>query len=350
MSPALSFRRHGAIGTYVSTIRRGLRSLDPRSLSTVAGITGRQYVPGHILQSGSELLPFTTVQASCEGNSYILKYMPNRRWFDHLQSVAANFGHSSRLLMPVDSNEQESAVILPKFSNSLSRIIENNLEFPDGVRSKVLVSVAEAIKEMHDQDWLHLDICPDNVLINYSSDGNGEKTVKNVALGAFECAHKLDDGLAMCVQYPIGDVTWRSLETQTGTFISKASDIYSFGLLCLYTLGAKDLLVYDDVEELQKKKFTLQQEILARHLALFGPTLPEALMSRIKKEIWHKELNAAATAASKTLEMNPKWSFRYWGGSLGPEAYDLFSRMTNLNPWARPTIEQVLKHSVWDED
>lgn len=73
------------------------------------------------------------------------------------------------------------------------------------------------------------DVKPDNILINCTCDDNGNKTVTDVALGDFDIAFKLEPGLLL--RYAIGNVMWRSLEGQTASGVTKASDIYSFGLV-----------------------------------------------------------------------------------------------------------------------
>ena len=54
--------------------------------------------------------------------------------------------------------------------------------------------------------------------------------------------------------------------------------------------------------------------------------------------------------AEQALKEAPHLSFKQWGEVLGPGAMDLFSRMTQLDPTARPTIDQVLAHEWWQEN
>lgn len=75
------------------------------------------------------------------------------------------------------------------------------------------------------------DIKPDNILVDWACDDDGNKTVTNVVLGDFDIVFKLQDGKLIHTPYAIGNVMWRSLEGQTICGLSKASDIYSFGLV-----------------------------------------------------------------------------------------------------------------------
>ena len=72
---------------------------------------------------------------------------------------------------------------------------------------------------------------PDNILVNWSIDTGGEKTVSDVALGDFDIAFKSQGGKACETSSAIGNAMWRSPEGQTGRGVTKASDIFSFGLV-----------------------------------------------------------------------------------------------------------------------
>lgn len=75
---------------------------------------------------------------------------------------------------------------------------------------------------------------PDNVLANWAYDAEGEKIVSDVALGDFDLVFKSKNGASCYTPYAIGNAMWRSPEGQTGRAVTKASDIYSFGLVVRY--------------------------------------------------------------------------------------------------------------------
>lgn len=72
---------------------------------------------------------------------------------------------------------------------------------------------------------------PDNVLVNWDCNAEGEYRVSNAALGDFDLAFKSENGASYSSPYAIGNVMWRSPEGQTGREMTKASDIFSFGLV-----------------------------------------------------------------------------------------------------------------------
>lgn len=72
---------------------------------------------------------------------------------------------------------------------------------------------------------------PDNILVNWTCDEQGNATVTNVALGDFDIAYKSENGEPRQTPYAIGNAMWRSPEGQTGMGVTKASDMFSFGLV-----------------------------------------------------------------------------------------------------------------------
>jgi serine/threonine protein kinase len=132
-------------------------------------------------------------------------------------------------------------------------LIQHDPEFLAAGRLKILRQVGEAIQELHNKDWIHIynlflleghrmiffransrtlaDIKPDNVLVNWHSDKVGSKTVSNAALGDFDLVFRLENAKPCNTPYAIGNAMWRSPEGQTGKGVTRASDIYSFGLV-----------------------------------------------------------------------------------------------------------------------
>ncbi len=73
----------------------------------------------------------------------------------------------------------------------------------------------------------------DNVVVDWSADGEGRPRIEKVALGDFDCCLRLkgDKLLDLPRGVRLGNVMWRSPEAQAGKGIGKASDVFSHGLL-----------------------------------------------------------------------------------------------------------------------
>ena len=75
------------------------------------------------------------------------------------------------------------------------------------------------------------DIKPDNILVNWTCDEEGTKTITDVALGDFNIAWECPTNAVIIGPHAVGNHMWRSPEAQTGRGMSKASDVLSFGLV-----------------------------------------------------------------------------------------------------------------------
>jgi serine/threonine protein kinase len=210
-----------------------------------------------------------------------------------------------------------------------------------------------------------VDVKPDNILVNWTCDKDGNKTVTDVALGDFDIAFKSEGGESRQTPYAIGNAMWRSPEGQTGRGVTQASDIFSLGLVvgepcsnsrihanlcaqCIYALGGGELLLISNYQELVKHGISPEQEILTRHFSYFGP-VSDGLLKQVNNEKWCNALSGASKIAEEAVKEQPELRFERWGEELGPEAQNMISGMTNPDPTARITIDQVLTHRWWQQ-
>ncbi|KAF2501016.1 kinase-like protein [Lophium mytilinum] len=315
--------------------------------STIVGKSGRVYAQSKVLQRHSKNPKLSIFKAESENESFVLKRV-SRPFYDLSLRLAAEFRNSRRLRMHVDCNQEEGILVYPYFRSTLLALQQEDPDMPATERIKILRRTGEAIQELHGKDWMHIDVKPDNILVNWTADQEGNKTVSDVALGDFDLAFKSESGQPRQTPYAIGNAMWRSPEGQTGKGVTKASDMFSFGLVCIYALGGGELLLLNDYEELVKHGISAEQEVLTRHFAYFGP-LPEGLLKHVNDEDWCNALKGASELAEKAVEDQPEMRFEHWGRELGPEIQTMISGMTNLDPTARTTMEQVLMHQCWGD-
>ncbi|KAK5651308.1 hypothetical protein OQA88_12603 [Cercophora sp. LCS_1] len=315
--------------------------------STIVGKSGRVYVQGEVLQRRQD--PKLSI-FKAENDSFVLKRVP-RPFFELSQRLATEFAGSHRLRMHLDSNREEDILIYPYFKDTLLALIKGDAaDLSLAGRKKILRCVGEAIQELHSKNWIHIDVKPDNILVNWSCDEPGNKKIGHVALGDFDIAYQSEHGEPRQTRHAIGNAMWRSPEGQTGRGVTKASDVFSFGLVCIYTFGGGDLLILsgDEYQELARRGISPEQEMLTRHFSSFGPAT-EGLLQQVGSAAWCDALKEASAMAELAAKEEPERRFEHWGKDLGPAMQDIISKMTNPDPTARMTIDQVMMHPWWQE-
>ncbi|KAJ8106331.1 hypothetical protein OPT61_g9608 [Boeremia exigua] len=268
-----------------------------------------------------------------EGQSFVFKRV-SKPFLDLSSRLAADFSKSCRLRMHVDLNEDENILIYPYYQHTLLGLLQEGLNVSDAARQKILRRTGEAIQELHSKDWIRIDIKPDNVLVNWTHDEEGTKTITDVALGDFDPAYKCETGALLQSTHAAGNSMWRN--------------IYSFGLVCIYALGAGEVLLLNDYSYLVEHGITPEQEVLTRHFAYFG-SANGGLLKHVDSKIWTKALQAASQVAEETVQEQPEMKFDVWGHELGTEAQKMIAEMTKIDPRARSTIDQVMTHAWWQE-
>jgi hypothetical protein len=87
---------------------------------------------------------------------------------------------------------------------------------------------------------------------------------------------------------------------------------------------------------------------MTRHFCYFGP-VSDGHLKYINDENWSRALTGSSKTAEEEVKARPEIKFEHWGKDLGAETQDMIAGMTNIDPTARITIEQVLAHPFWQE-
>lgn len=112
------------------------------------------------------------------------------------------------------------------------------------------------------------------------------------------------------------------------------------------------MLIMDDdtAKELKENGIPPEQEIVVRHFMYFGP-LPEGLLRHVNDESWTTLFRAASEIAETEASEDPDCRLERWSADnaphLTPEARNMITKMTRLDPAQRASIDEVLKHPWW---
>ncbi|KAI0809769.1 hypothetical protein GGR55DRAFT_165823 [Xylaria sp. FL0064] len=124
-------------------------------VSTIVGESGRVYVQGEVLRRNREDHDHSVFKAESENKSFVVK-RPHPLFYISSVLLADEFTGSRRLRMHVDCNYEEGILIYPYYKSTLLSLIQNHSDFPPLQRRKILRHVAEAIKELHSKNWIHI--------------------------------------------------------------------------------------------------------------------------------------------------------------------------------------------------
>jgi hypothetical protein len=74
-----------------------------------------------------------------------------RPFYDLSERLARDFESPHRLRVHTDCNQEESVLVYTYFKSTLLSLIQDDLDCPAEGRQ-----VGEAIKELHNKDWIHI--------------------------------------------------------------------------------------------------------------------------------------------------------------------------------------------------
>ncbi|KAM5431697.1 hypothetical protein McanCB56680_006737 [Microsporum canis] len=318
--------------------------------STLVGRSGREYVRDKILKHNPKRPDLNVYLARSENQNFVLKRVSNSI-FDLSLDLKQEFPETRRLRVHIDENEEEKVLVYEYFSDNLLSFIKKYPSLPIETRKWILQELGQSLKELHAKNWIHIDVKPDNVMINYTQDKQGQPLPERVALGDLDCSLKMkgDKLLRLPEGIKLGNVMWRSPEAQTGQGIGKHSDVFSYGLVCLFTTTGIETL-HPDFEQLRKDEVDPELEIMGRLIAFFGP-VPDELVTHVQHEEWGRVMTVLSESTMDGGPVGPgrfaKWAEKEYP-NLDSEAKRMLLRLMNLGPSKRATMEEILEDPWWN--
>ncbi|TVY37538.1 hypothetical protein LOCC1_G006221, partial [Lachnellula occidentalis] len=187
-----------------------------------------------------------------------------------------------------------------------------------------------------------------NILVDYE---NADEciVVKSVQLADFEDAAYVLPGSAI-MGSQVGNQLWRSPEAHAQGPVESSSDIFSFGIVCIYVLS-KTVIFAPSAEEMEDPDMEPLSIILERQLSYFAePDTFDGLLRHLGPESpWCEIFTVVRSGFNQENRRKP---FRLWKRELpgfDQDFVDLVGGMTNFDPAKRITAREALAHK-WFAD
>ncbi|SMY28943.1 unnamed protein product [Zymoseptoria tritici ST99CH_1A5] len=205
---------------------------------------------------------------------------------------------------------------------------------------RILKCALQGLAALHEQDLVHNDIKANNIMIQ-TKECSRDTDFQQVQLVDLEDTVHLPPGRAtMGIQ--VGNWMWRSPEAHAQGPVEKSSDMFSFGLVCIYAMTQRLVLAVDESELLEgEDKLAI---VLERQSSYFADESGfKAFMQYIGAEsAWHEIFRVINSGFGKD---QPRKPFALWDGNgLDGDFKAFIGGLTNFDPAKRMTAQQALAH------
>ncbi|KAI1459755.1 kinase-like protein [Annulohypoxylon moriforme] len=303
------------------------------------GDSGRVYEIEEVLSDRRNPL-LCVYRARSEMTKYIVKNSLEGD-FDYQLGIQALVSSSPNVRTVVDTHRESETFIYPFLAGDLLRFSQRKLSAE--TRKDVLRSALRGLADLHEQNILHNDIKPNNILVDYEEGSGDDVVVKSVRISDLDDAVIVPPGKYL--RGPLcGNQMWRSPESWARSRQNQASDMFSFGVVMIYVmLNYMIFFVGND----QLKAEDSWRYILRRHLSYFAEE--EGLVGLLRhlgeENPFHERISTLADDFSPERAPQP---FVFWA-DVDLAFKDLVIKMTRLDPALRITAKDALNHQWFSE-
>ncbi|KAI0857107.1 kinase-like protein [Xylaria cubensis] len=309
-----------------------------QSVIEMTGQSGRLYIVEEVLQQRK--IPRRYVYLAKAGSEkFILKKVSDSFYADH-EGLFRPLRGCPNLRIACDTIPEQFVLVYRYFSDHLLGLAQTDL--PTQVTKRILKDALRGLAVLHDHDIVHTDIKPNNILIDRKQ--TDSTVVEQVQLADLEDSAHVPPGCDI-VGKQAGNWMWRSPEAHASGPVNKPSDIFSFGVVCIYAVHKRIIFAVSE-EELGDGEEILAH-VLERQISYFADEEGlDALYKHLGSDNpWVHVFDILRGGFGKD---NPRRPVSLWK-DVDPELRNLVGGLTNFDPAKRLTAREALEHP-WFKD
>ncbi|KAF1851293.1 kinase-like protein [Cucurbitaria berberidis CBS 394.84] len=301
------------------------------------GQSGRRYLVERILQDKHMPHGLGRVYLALSDNQkYVLKKLSATR-YAYLEPLYDDVRSSPYVRVAADAIPDESMFAYTYFRGHLLGFTDKDV--PLSITKQILKDALRGIAALHHKDIVHTDIKPDNIMINWTEKNDGTIIIDRVQVADLEDSAYVPPDCDI-IGRQVGNWMWRSPEAHASGAVQKPTDIFSFGIVCIYAITKHIIFAVTD-EELNEGEEKLAV-VLERQVSYFGDIEGmTGLLEHLKDNPWVGLYTLILQAFGK--ENRPMQPIERWE-MLEPDFKDLVKRMTSMDPGRRLTAYEALAH------
>ncbi|RAK96387.1 putative calcium/calmodulin dependent protein kinase [Aspergillus ibericus CBS 121593] len=305
------------------------------------GASGSVYRFKELLQ---ERAPLGRVWLAISGKDpFVLKDIPKDIFDNFHERIQPQLQKSPYIRLPCDIIPGERILVYRYLNEDFLDLVKKGIALR--ARKQILKASLRGIAELHDRDVVHLDIKPDNIMVECQYNGQ-DTLIEKVQIIDLENAAHLPQG--KCIKGMLaGNDNWRSPEAHFKGRLSKPTDMFSFGVVCIYAILGRVIFGPDDDFHKHEAQGALPAMIrLQRQVSYFGDTQGViGLLKHISDDVFSCRL-LQILWEDRFGEDIPYKPFSQWANAVDPDFRDVVQRLTYLDPNKRLTAHEALQH-VW---
>ncbi|KAL8978782.1 MAG: hypothetical protein Q9177_006310 [Variospora cf. flavescens] len=305
----------------------------------LVGQSGRRYLIERVLQS-KEFPPSNVYLTTCGNQKFVVKnILAEFKYYQDMQRAL----HGSRYLRLLQDTIPDRSMFVYKYLNDHLLFLAQK-DLPLLLTKRILKDTLRGLAELHHQNIVHTDIKPNNILVQWSQTSHGI-IIDEVRLGDLEDSAYVPPGSNIRGRQ-VGNQNWRSPEANAEGRVNKPSDMFSFGIVCMYAV-LKHVILYVDEEALPEDELALAH-VLERQISYFADWESlHGLLRHLGDSPWCQVLEILRGSFNKE---NPREPFARWNiEPLDADLKDLIGGLTNFDPPKRLTADEALSHN-WFHD